>query len=192
MEKAYLGIIAILGIFVIAIYISGFNFGNLNINQTTNQTNQTTNQIKNLTKVYNTLNFEGGEISFSYPPNWNIWEDRNSNNIITADPSNSTTFLTINIRPIPSNSTLNEYYNELYSQVSNDTQVFMTPLRVFEVNNLTAYENAPLINQTGKSERIIGIGHNNTMYFITASALIQNFENAQKDFNEIINTFKVK
>ncbi len=160
----------------------------------TNQTSQPTVPTKE---------YSGNGISFSYPESWQQLEQISSPNALVAfgDPSsvdsatnNVNTLVVIQSIPMPSGSTLKEVYDATYAQFkATDSSFQQISDSTTTVDGTTAYVNTHMVDVSGvqKQEKAVWLEKNGNIYVILCGALPSAFETQQKNFDAIINTFKV-
>ncbi len=185
MKKYALLLIAILALVVFASGCIG--------DSNTNQTSQPTIPTKQ---------FSGNGISFSYPESWEQLQATTPNAIVTfGDPSsvdsatnNVNTLVVIQSIPLPSGTTLKANYDATYAQyAAADSSFRQISDSTTTVDGTTAYVNTHTVNVSGvqKQEKAVWLEKNGKIYVILAGALPSAFESQQKNFDAIINTFKV-
>ncbi|PKL66849.1 MAG: hypothetical protein CVV28_08870 [Methanobacteriales archaeon HGW-Methanobacteriales-1] len=141
-------------------------------------------------------------ISFKYPESWtksNVVSKTTNTLAIVADPDsadssgNYNTLAAIQTVALPSNMTLKEAYDSIYSNYENDSSYVIVSQRVFTIDGTTAYENIHKIKVNGvtKKERATWLEKNGTIYVILCGTLPSDFDSQQTNFDLITYSFKV-
>ena len=160
-----------------------------------NNGNQTGNNTSNNTKTYS-----GDEFTFNYPANWQIITSQAQNSTVAVgDPNsadsngNAQVNVVIQKAILPSDMTLQDYYNAVYAQFSNQSLGYK-PISdgSIDVNGRPALENVYKINSgIQKQERAVWLQNNNVIYIILCSAPVYDYSNYQANFDTIVNSFKL-
>lgn len=161
----------------------------------TDNGNQTSGDVNSKNKVYS-----GDEITFEYPEGWETISSQARDSLVAVgDPNsaegngNARVNVVIQKTVNPQNTTFKDYYTATYTQFASQNLGFI-PVSdgTLVVNGITALENVYKINSSGqKQKRAIWILKNNRIYIILCSAPVSEFNNQQKNFEIIINSFKV-
>lgn len=161
----------------------------------TDSGNQTSGDVNGKNKVY-----IGDEVTFEYPEGWETLSSQARDSLIAVgDPKsadgNGNTRINVVIQKTikPQNTTFEDYYTATYAQFASQNLGFI-PLSdgTLTINGIKALENVYKINLDGqKQKRAIWILKNNRIYIILCSAPVSEFNNQQKNFEIIINSFKV-
>ena len=149
----------------------------------------------------NTYNFNG--ISFNYSSSWQEISNIKTQDAIAGvgDPdsadnptNNVNTLVIVQKVPVPSNSTLKQFYDDTYAKSAQDSTFQIISDKTIKVNGLTGYENVHkiMVNGALKEERVIWFEKNGNIYVILCGALIGDFNGQQSNFNIVINSFKVQ
>ncbi len=155
------------------------------------------NNNLNQTKTYS----QNG-IYFVYNGTWEIANVSSTNAIVAVGDPNTVdsqthepnTFVLIQKSNVTTGTDLQTAYNQNYANFFNNT----TNLRVSEanitINGNKAIENVYISTYGGvQSEmRAVWISQNGQIYVILCGTPSSNFENEQKNFNLVINSFKVQ
>ncbi|MCE5213441.1 MAG: hypothetical protein LLF83_01825 [Methanobacterium sp.] len=156
----------------------------------------TNNNDTNATKKYS----QNG-ISFVYNGTWDIANTTSPNSVVAVgDPksidnqNNPYTFVLIQKPNSTENNDLYATYAKNYNTFFNNT----TNQRVSEanitVNNNPAFENVYITNSGGiqRQMRAVWVSQKGVIYVILCGALPSNFDKEQKNFDLVINSFKVQ
>lgn len=143
-------------------------------------------------------------IYFVYNGTWeiaNITADVPNAVVAVGDPNNvnpdthqPVTFVLIQKANVTQGTDLQTAYNQNYATFFNNT----TNQRVSEanitVNNNRAYENVYITTSDGvqRQMRAVWLQQNGLVYVILCGTLPANFQNEQKNFDLVINSFKVQ
>lgn len=147
-----------------------------------------------------TKNYSQNGISFVYNGTWEIANTTSPNAIVavgdpkTVDSQNDPYTFVLIQKANSTNSDLETAYNENYAKFFNNT----TNQRVSEanitVNNLKAFENVYITNNGGvqRQMRAVWLMQKGVIYVILCGTLPSNFDQEQKNFDLIINSFKAQ
>jgi len=160
---------------------------------TTNQTSQPTIPTKE---------YSGNGVSFSYPENWEKLQAISQNALVSfGDPSsvdsatnNVNTLVVIQSVAMTSGTTLKANYDATYAQYEATEPSFQQISdSTTTVDGTTAYVNIHMVDVDGvqKQEKAVWLEKNGKIYVILCGSLPSAFEGQQKNFDAIINTFKV-
>ena len=149
----------------------------------------------------NTYNFNG--ISFNYSGSWQEISNIKTQDALTGvgDPgsvdkptNNVNTLVLIQKVPLPSGSTLKQFYDDTYAEYAHDSTFQTISNKTIKVNGLAGYENIHkiMVNGALKEERVIWLEKNGNAYVILCGALIGDFDGQQPNFNIVINSFKIQ
>ncbi|MGB9979776.1 PsbP-related protein [Methanobacterium sp.] len=148
----------------------------------------------------NTYNFNG--ISFNYSGNWQEISNIKTQDALVGvgdpdsvdEPTNRVNTLVIVQKvPVPSNSTLKQFYEDTYAKYAQDSTFQTVSNKTIKVNDLNGYENVHKIIVDGvlKEERVIWLEKDGNVYVILCGALIGDFDSQQSNFDRVINSFKI-
>lgn len=148
-----------------------------------------------------TKSYSGNGISFVYNGTWNVANTTSPNALVAVgDPStvdaqnNPSTFVLIQKPNETQSNDLQATYDQNYAGLFNNT----TNQRVSEanitVNNNKALENVYITNSGGVQTqmRAVWLTQNGAIYVILCGTIPSNFENEQKNFDLVINSFKAQ
>lgn len=149
----------------------------------------------------NTYNFNG--ISFNYSSSWQEISNIKTQDALAGvgDPdsvdkstNNVNTLVIVQKVPMPSGSTLKQFYDDTYAKYAQDSTFQTISDKTIKVNGLTGYENVhkSIVNGVLKEERVVWLEKNGNVYVILCGALISDFDSQQPNFNIVINSFKVQ
>jgi len=149
----------------------------------------------------NTYNSNG--ISFNYPGSWKEISATNVDSVAgVGDPNsfdNSTkmenTVVVIQKIEMPSGYTLNQVVDTIITQfASQDPNFQKISENTITVNGATAYEVVYKMGSNGvqKQEKAVFLEQNGNLYDISCSALPNDFDSQQANFDMVINSFKVQ
>ncbi|MBU4534719.1 MAG: hypothetical protein KKF16_02545 [Euryarchaeota archaeon] len=146
--------------------------------------------------------FSGSGISFEYPEAWpsDLESETPNSLVVVGDPESQdangsiTTLVAIQSTTLPSGQTLKETFDATYSTAESNTNFESISQRSLTLNGVEAYENIHRINVNGvqKQERAVWLEKNGTIYVILCGALPADFDAQQKNFDLIINSFKIQ
>ena len=148
-----------------------------------------------------TYNFNG--ISFNYSSSWQEISNIKTQDALVGvgDPdsvdkstNNVNTVVIVQKVPMPSGSTLKQFYDDTYAKYANDSSFQPISDKTIKVNGLTGYENVHkiIVNGNLKEERVLWFQKNGNVYVILCGALIGDFDSQQSNFNIVINSFKIQ
>ncbi|HEX7467829.1 MAG TPA: PsbP-related protein [Methanobacterium sp.] len=147
-----------------------------------------------------TKNYTQNGVTFTYNGTWEIANTTAPSALAAVgDPStvNPTTqypntFVIIQKPPVASGTDLQTAYNQNYASFFNNTGNQRVSEGNITVNNVKALENVYTTSSGGvqKEMRVVWISQNNNIYVILCGALPADFNNQQKNFDLVINSFK--
>lgn len=159
----------------------------------TDSGNQTSGDVNSKNEVY-----IGDEVTFEYHEGWETISSHARDSLVAVgDPNsadeNGNTRVNVVIQKTikPHNTTFEDYYTATYAQFASQNLGFI-PVSdgTLTVNGIKALENVYKVNSRDQ-KRAIWILKNNSIYIILCSAPVSEFNNQQKNFEIIINSFKV-
>jgi hypothetical protein len=154
-----------------------------------------TDQKNNQTNKYSQNN-----ISFDYPQNWRVANVTSSYAVVAvADPTTvqngrPTTLVIIQKPPLTRGTNLRLAYENNYANFFNNTSFQKVSEANITLNNSKIYENVYKINTAGleKEYRVAWLSKNREVYVILCSALKEDFDREQSNFDLIIKSFQAQ
>jgi predicted Zn-dependent protease len=154
-----------------------------------------TDQKNNQTNKYS----QNG-VSFDYPQNWRVVNVTSSNAVAAvADPTTvqngrPTTAVIIQKPPLTTGANLQLAYERNYANFFNQTGYQKVSEANITSNNTKIYENVYTINTAGleKQYRVAWLSKKRKIYVILCSALKEDFNREQSNFNLVINSFQAQ
>jgi len=157
--------------------------------------------------VYNHTESDFG-VSFTYPDNWSICEDDDSENWIVAYPDYVTNssypsqiIMDNNTSPFPEQFEVDITHNDImpYKEAMNKADIFPGSVNkilssTITVDGTKAYKSVFILNDShwqAKEECIYFVKNGNT-YLLTFIAATEDFDREKKNFDLILNSFKVQ
>lgn len=149
---------------------------------------------ENTTKVY-----DQNGIYFEYPGTWDLANSTANGSVVAVgDPKtitsngSPTTFVLIQRPNSTLGSDLDTVYQRNYAAFFNNTGYQRISEGNITVNDIKAYENIYSENRSGvqKNYRAVWLEQNGEIFIILCSALASDFQQEQKNFDLIINTFR--
>jgi|GEM_PF-258122 len=157
-----------------------------------NQKGNTTNE---------TQTYQGDEFTFNYPSDWlQIQNTAPNSTLAIGDPdsadANGNVQVSVVVQKtlIPSGTTLQDYFNATYAQfAAQDLGYKPISEGTVLINGINTLENTYYINSgnTQKRERAIWIQKNRVIYIILCSAPVSDYSSEQKNFDTIVNSFRL-
>jgi hypothetical protein len=152
-------------------------------------------QKNNLTNKYS----QNG-VSFDYPQNWAVANVTSPNAVAAvADPTTvqngrPTTAVIIQKPPLNAGANLKLAYDTNYANFFNQTGYQKVSEANITSNNTKIYENIYTINTAGleKEYRVAWMSKNRKIYVILCSALKEDFDREQPNFDMVINSFQAR
>ncbi len=154
------------------------------------------NNTSNSTKSYS-----GNGISFVYNGTWDIANTTSPNAIVAVgDPktvdaqNNPYTFVLIQKPNTTQGNDLQNTYNQNYAKLFNNSSNRRVSEANITINNIKALENVYTTNSGGvqRQMRAVWISQNGIIYVILCGSIPSNFDNEQKNFDMVINSFKAQ
>lgn len=150
--------------------------------------------------INRTQSYSGNGISFTYNGTWEEANTTSPNAIVAVgDPTtvdaqkNPSTFVLIQKPNQTQNNDIQQIYNQNYEKLFNNSSNQHVSEANITVNNNKALENVYLTNSSGMQMqmRAVWLSQKGVIYVILCGAIPANFEKEQKNFDLIINSFKV-
>lgn len=173
----------IIALFVILLTVS--------ISGCTSNKNSELNQTKTLSQ---------NGVSFDYPGNWVVATSKANDTIASvADPASinavtgfAETSVTIQQKNLT--GTIDSMYQLNYATLFNNSSYQRVSESNITLGDIQAFENVYTVDFDGqqKQYRAIWIEKNNQVYVILCSALLNQYEKEKRNFDLIVNTFKIK
>jgi hypothetical protein len=155
------------------------------------------NNNLNQTKTYS----QNG-IYFVYNGTWEIANTSSTNavtgvgdpNTVNSQTHEPNTFVIIQKPNVTMNTDLQMAYTQNYATFFNNTSNMPISEANITLNNNTALENTYITTSNGAQSEMMAVwvSQNGQIYVILCGAPPNNFENQQKNFNIIINSFKLQ
>ena len=149
-----------------------------------------------------TKNYSQNGIYFVYNGTWEIANASSSNAVTGVGDPNSVdsqnhepnTFVLIQKPNITMGTDLQMAYTQNYATFFNNTSNLRISEANITLNNNTALENTYITTSNGAQIEMMAVwfSQNGQIYVILCGAPPNNFENQQKNFNMVINSFKVQ
>lgn len=158
--------------------------------------------ISNSDEVEEPQTLTQGRVTIKYPTTWVVADSKNNETIAAvADPNsiNSNSGLgevSVSIQKRTLNGTsLNKLYNETYSSLFSNSDYNLTSEGSLTIGGYNASECVYTINPNGtgvvKQQKAVWIENDNDVYVILCTAPQNDFQNQLKNFDFILNSFKL-
>jgi len=148
-----------------------------------------------------TQTYSGNGISFTYNGTWEVANTTSPNAVVAVgDPKtvdaqkNPYTFVLIQKPNETQNNDLDQTYNQNYATLFNNSSNQHVSEANITVNNNRALENIYLTNSSGMQMqmRAVWLTQKGVIYVILCGTIPANFDKEQKNFDLVINSFKVQ